>query len=200
MAAAGKLEGRDVAPLFDLLQKYGGAAVAAELAKATEHWNYYAAITLANLPEGAGVSALIQIAQDPDAAVKGTRPAALQMLAQVAPFFPEAREVLFEQARLNKIPPSSWPAIAAVLGGDMFQMGRPGNANIPATGDVKTYHLTHGNQDYFSATTAATWTPAQINDQLAFIDRLLSVNPPPLAVQTLQTSRATLSGLLNAAK
>ena len=78
----------------------------------------------------------------------------------------------------------------------MFQMGKPGNVSS----DMKTYHLTHGNQDYYSAPNAAGWSAAQINQQLAFINRLLSLNPPPLAVQTLQSSHATLSGLLNTPK
>jgi hypothetical protein len=198
MAAAGKLPGRDVGPLFEVLQQYGGPAAAAELAKATEHWNYYAAITLANLPEGAGVPTLVQIVEDPNAGVKGTRAAALQMLAQVSAFYPEAREALFEQARANKIPPSSWPAIASVLGGEMFQMGKPGSTAVPpGATDIKTYHLTHGNQDYFSAPNAAGWSPAQIQDQLAFIQRLLNLKPDPFAMQVLQTSYASLSAFLN---
>lgn len=190
MAAAGKLEGRDVAPLFEILQQFGGAQAALDLAKVSQSWNYYAAIALANLPEGAGVPALIQIVQDPEAAVKGTRAAALQMLAQVAVSSPEAREVLFEQARLGKIRPSSWPGIAAVLGGDMFQMGRPGSA----ASDIKTYHLTRGNQDYFSAPNTAGWSQAQVNEQIAFIKRLLGATSDPLAHQTLQV---TLSALQN---
>jgi hypothetical protein len=196
MAAAGKLEGRDVAPLFEILQQLGGAQAAFDLARVTENWNYYGAITLANLADGSGVPALIQMVQDPNAGVKGTRAAALQALAQISASSPEAREALFEQARLGKIPPSSWPGIAAVLGGDMFQMGKPESISS----DMKTYHLTHGNQNYFSAPSAAGWTPAQLNEQLAFINRLLYLNPPPLAVQSLQSSQATLSGLLNTPK
>jgi len=196
MAAAGKLEGRDVAPLFEVLQQLGGAQAAFDLAKVTGNWNYYAAITLANLSDGSGVPALIQMVQDPDAAVKGTRAAALQMLAQVSASAPEAREVLFEQARLGKIPASSWPGIAAVLGGDTFQMGKPESASS----DIKTYHLTRGNQNYFSGSNLAGWSSAQINDQLALISRLLSLNLHPSAIQTLQSSRATLSGMLNTPK
>ena len=196
MAAAGKLEGRDVAPLFEMLQQFGGAQAASELAKVTENWNYYATITLANLSDGAGVPALIQIVQNADTTARGTRTAALQMLAQVAVSSPEAREALFEQAQAGKIQASSWPGIAAVLGGDTFRLGRPPGVSP----DIKAYHLVHGPQDYFSAPGAAGWTPAQINDQLALINRLLSLNPPPLAVQNLQNSQARLSGFLNTPK
>jgi hypothetical protein len=192
MAAAGKLEGRDVAPLFEMMKQFGGAQTASELAKVAENWNYYAAITLANLADGTGVPALIQMVQNPDDTMRGARAAALQMLAQVAGSSPEAREALFEQARSGKVPPSSWPGIASVLGGDTFQLGKPASMSS----DIKTWHLARGPQDYFSAPNPAGWTSAEINDRLAFINRLLTLNPPPLAVQNLQRSQATLSGLL----
>src|SRR5205814_7367270 len=81
MATAGKLEGRDVGPLFGLLQQYGGADAISELQGVSSQYRYYAAIALANMPDGAGISALVQMVQDPEALSKGGRAPALQMLA-----------------------------------------------------------------------------------------------------------------------
>src|SRR5262249_13026184 len=60
MAGSGKLSDRDVAPLFELYQKYGDASTAAELANNSKNWNYYSMIALAQLPDGAGIGSLAQ--------------------------------------------------------------------------------------------------------------------------------------------
>jgi len=88
MAAQGKLDGRDVGPLFEVLQNFGGAAAIPDLEQASGQWKYYAALSLAQLADGAGIPALIEMARDPAGAAKGTLTAALEMLARVAPEYP----------------------------------------------------------------------------------------------------------------
>src|SRR5262245_19954849 len=66
MASNGQLAGqRDLGPLFDLFQKLGDGPSADELLAAAKNWGYYATQTLARLPEGAGIDALIKLATDP---------------------------------------------------------------------------------------------------------------------------------------
>jgi len=55
--SARKLETADVAPLFEVLQKYGASDVVPDLEKAARQWNYYGPIALGLLPDNAGVPA-----------------------------------------------------------------------------------------------------------------------------------------------
>jgi len=63
-AATGQLPGWDVGPLFLVLQSFGNASAVAELEKNASKWNYYSALTLANLPSGAGIPTLVKLAQE----------------------------------------------------------------------------------------------------------------------------------------
>ena len=188
MAAAGKLDGRDVGPLFSVLQQYGGAGVVADLEKATPQWRYYSTIALAGLPDGAGVPSLIQMVQDANGTIKSGRTAALQVLAQISPQYPEASAALIEQARLNQIPNATWINISEALAGQNFQIG---NQDADA-GNLKSYHLSFGNQNFYSMPGATPLTPEQINQRIALIDQLLAVNSTPAAADALQRSRASL--------
>src|SRR5437667_1988860 len=105
MAADAKLPGRDVAPLFEVFQNYGDAKIVADLQKAAGQWNYYATVALARLPEGAGVPALINMAQS----LTGPRLNAIEILTQVSDQYPEARAALLEMARSNRLSSSQWP-------------------------------------------------------------------------------------------
>src|SRR5262245_66421064 len=55
----------DVGPLFQVLQTYGDSSVVADLQKAMPNWQHYALMTLAGLPDGQGIPALLQQAQQP---------------------------------------------------------------------------------------------------------------------------------------
>src|SRR5262249_38296116 len=112
-----KLESSDVAPLFEVLQKYGGSAVVADLEKATKQWGYYGPIALGLLPDNAGVPRLIQMLQDTKAP-SIVRDASFQMLAQLADGSAEARTALVEQARLNGTSEFAWRITAPILAGD----------------------------------------------------------------------------------
>lgn len=194
MAAEGKLEGRDVGPLFEVLQKLGGTGAVSDLQQATGQWKYYAAHSLAQLTDGAGIPALIQMARDPAAAGKGTLGVALEMLAQVAPQYPAARAALIEQARQNKIPPHLWPYVASSLTGDQYQYQASvfGNAAAtPAAGDLKAVHINFGNQNLYS-TGGGSLSPDQINGQLSLIDELLLASNDSSAADPLHQTRDVL--------
>ena len=77
-----------------------------------------------------------------------------------------------------------------MLGGETFEMGK----STTGSPNVKTYHLTHGNQDYHSTPNTADWPSGQVNEQIDFVKRLLGATSDPLAQQTLQ---GTLVGLQN---
>ncbi len=193
LAASGKLEGVDVAPLFEVMAKYGGPSAASELEQATAKWRYYATIALAQLPDGGGIPSLIQMAQDPKAG-SGVRSPALEMLAQLASQSPEARAALLEQARLNSISSYTWHAIAPILAGDQVGLlnsefeSRRDLANV---GGLRTTHLSSGNQNFYSL--PGDLSADQINQRSALIDELLSVNSDPAARDALQLSRDLLA-------
>jgi hypothetical protein len=189
MASTGQLEGRDVGPLFGVLQQYGGPDAASELEKISNQYRYYSTIALANLPDGAGIPALIHMVEDPEAASKGGRAPALQMLAQAALQSPEAFKALSEQARLNQIPTATWLNIASILSGDKMQIGTP-----PVESGVRSFHLASGNQNFYTSPDRSQWAPDQVNNYISKIDQLLAVsgNNNPMAATALQNARATL--------
>ena len=194
MAAEGKLDGRDVGPLFEVLQKFGGAAAVSDLEQATGQWKYYASLSLAQLIDGAGIPALIQMARDPAAAGKGTLGVALEMLARVAPQYPAARSALIEQARQNKIPPNLWPYVASSLTGDQYQYRESvfgSSAATPIAGDLKAIHINFGNQNLYSSGVDRL-SPDQINQQLSLIDELLLAGNDSTAADPLRQSRDLL--------
>ncbi len=191
MAASGKLEGADVAPLFEVLRKYGGAEAITDLEQATGKWKYYATMALAQLPDGAGIPALVQMAQDPRGGA-GSRTPALEMLAQLALQYPEARTALMEQARLNSISSYTWQTLVPILAGD--QVGfvnsefeqRKDLANLSG---LKTTHLSYGNQNFYSL--PGNLSADQISQRTALIDELFAVNSS--AKDALDQSRALLT-------
>ena len=193
VAVGGKLEGRDVGPLFNVLTQYGGANAISDLQGANSQWRYYSAIALASLPDSAGVPALIQMA-DGTGPISGSRSVALQMLAQAAAQSPEARAVLLEQARLDKIPTATWITIGSLLEGHVFQIGSPGldgNPSHAAQPNMKTYHLQTPKQDFYSVP-GPDLPPEQVRQRLEFIDSLLGVNSSPAVVGLLNRAKAGL--------
>lgn len=194
LAAAGKLQGTDVAPLFEVLQRFGGSAAVADLEQAAGQWKYYSAFALAQLPEGAGVPSLVRLAQDPQS---GGHDTALQMLAMLSTQSPDARATLLEQARVNGISSSSWYAIGPFLAGDQIRFadsGFEGPIDSDNVRGLKTTHIQFGNQNYYSA--PALLSPEEATRRLALIDELLAVNSSPAARDALQRAQAALSARL----
>ena len=193
LAAEGKLEFRDVGPLFDILRQYGGASAVTDLEQASSRWKYYSAIALADLPDGAGVPSLVQMVKSSPETTSANRAAALEALAQVSTQYPDAQEALLEQARTGKISNSSWMTVAAVLGGDKLQIGKVVSDDSASVGpNLKTYHLSSGNQDFYSTQNTAGWSSDEVTHRLALVDQLLALNAGPMATEALQRTRASL--------
>jgi hypothetical protein len=187
-ASAGNLGGRDVGPLFGVLIQYGGATAVADLQQAAGGpWKYYGAIALAQMADGAGVAALVQMATDPNSPAAGGRLAALQILGQLAANSPEARDTLLDQARRGTIPAATWLNIAAALGGERFQIGALDPREYP---NARTWHLNYGNQNYFAR--PEPLTPEQGSQRLALIDQFIAANPGQAALAALQDARNKL--------
>lgn len=184
----------DTSPLFEVLQKFGGTDVLPDLENVSAKWNYYSPIVLASLPDGAGISSLVRMAQNVDGTFEGSSRFALRMLAEVAPQYPDAAQGLLEQVRNNKVPNSAWLGIASALGGEQTFYGQGYlNTIVPPAGatEPKTYHLAGSNQNFNSMNVSPTWTTDQFIKQIAFIDQLRAANPT--AATMLENVRAALA-------
>jgi hypothetical protein len=170
-ASSSKPDGRSLTPVFEVLQKYGDESVVGLLEQAVGRWKYPATLVLAAMPDGVGIPALIRLAQDPAIRASGLGDYALRPLAQAAMQYPEARAALVDQARLNQIPESAWPTLAASLTGNYIQ---------------------YGSQIFSTTTPAIGWTSDQINQRIAIIDQLLAVASSTGGQQALQKARAGL--------
>ena len=192
MAADAKLPGRDVAPLFEVFQNYGDAMIVADLQKAAGQWNYYATVALARLPEGAGVPALIEIAQS----MTGPRLNALEMLAQLSGQYPEARAAIVEMARSNRISPSQWPYLTPLLVGDQYHYEGSvleASSTAGSMGQEIAGSVLFGNQHFYTAPSPGELTPERVHQQRALIDELLATTAEPAAVEALEQAKALLS-------
>lgn len=188
-AGAGRLAGKDIGPLFEVLRNYGGPNAVQDFQQAAGgQWKYYATIALANLPDGAGVPALVQMVADPASGARSGRVAAMQALAQLIPDHPDAREVLLEQSRQAAIPDATWINIAAALTGERFQIGSASTENNP---NLRTWHLAYGNQNYYAS--PIQLTPEQVQQRLTILDQFLGVNANnSFAAAALQEARSKL--------
>lgn len=198
MAGAKKVELSDTAPLFEVLQKYGGSGVVTDLERATGQWNYYATIALAQLPEDAGIPSLVQLAQDPKSS-GSVRDAALQMLAQVADRSADARSTLLALGRQNQMSIFTWQMVASALAGD--QVGLLNSAfedhqALSHSSGLRTV-ATSDNQNFFAL--PGSLTPEQTNQRLALIDDLLAGSGDPQVRQLLQQSSTLLRNRLSLA-
>lgn len=196
MASTQRLQLPDAAPLFEVLQKYGGTAAIADLERAAGQWNYYGAIALAQLPNDAGIPTLVQLAQDSKTS-GNVRDATLQMLAQVSDRSSEARATLLALGRHTQMSLFTWQLVASSLAGD--QVGLLNSAfedrqALARTSGLRTV-ATSDNQNYFAV--PANLTAEQANQRIALIDELLSGMSDPQIKQLLQQSKTALGNRLS---
>jgi len=180
----------DVGPLFQVLavEAATGAPVAQDIQQYGSAWGFYSAITLANLPNGAGVPALAQMAQTPG----GGQAVAMDFLAQMALTNPQALATLLDLVKSGSATDFVLATVAPFLGGRQFVL--PSAADqIPAGAQVQSIHMSSGNQNFLSYQVS---NPVLTNQQIAVIDQLLQVMPPGNtgALQALQQQKTTLSG------
>jgi hypothetical protein len=174
-AQTGQWKGGDMSALFETMQAVGDASIVADLKQAVNKWNYYATLALAGLPNGAGIPALIELAQNPDISSLGTGDFALRPLAQVALQYPAAASALVDQARQNQIPDAAWPTVIASLSGTYIQ---------------------YGNQIFGSTAAPQSWTEPEILQRINLLNQLVGVTANPTARQSMQQTIVALSGRL----
>jgi hypothetical protein len=195
MAAGSNWDGRDVAPLFDVLKTFGGEEAARDLEKYANTWFNYTPLVLAEMQDGAGIASLIRL--NADGAVQLGRETYQRMLAQVSVQSPEAELALMDLAKRGKIDPNNWRAVADALAGDIL---RPVNSPVSGSGpqiqNQKSYHVAIGNQNMMEFPAPADMPTDQVNQRIQIIDRLLNLSGDSLAIQQLQNARARLAGRL----
>jgi hypothetical protein len=183
----------EVAPLFQVLasEAASGAQVAEDIQQYGAPWSFYSAITLANLPNGAGLPALAQMAQTPGAG----QAIAVDSLAQLASTNPQALNALLDLAKNGATQDFVLSTAAPFLAGRQYVL--PSAADqIPSGASVQSIHMSSGNQNFLSYQLS---TPALLNQQIAVIDQLLQVIPPAdsdtvQALQQQKTNLATMTG------
>jgi len=192
LAAQDQLGNANVGPLFQLLSSAAanGTDVAADLAQYSGKWPYYAAIELANLPNGAGVSSLVQMAQT-DAG--GNQTAVAQALAELAPQNSQALSALLDMARQGQLSDAELAQLAPYLGGRENQLGAATN---PSGTSTQGLHLANGNQDFSVADLLNSLTPDQVTQRISIIDQLLQAIPASdtQGQQALQQQKSALTG------
>ena len=192
MATEGNLPGRDVAPLFEVLQKYGGSSAVPDLEQGARQWNYYATIALAQLPDGAGIPSLVQMADGENA---GARTAAFQMLAQAALQSPDARAALLDRARQGRISEYDWAALDPLLAGNQMVCRNSVLGSAPSAADpseVRSVNIPASNQ-HLSTIPLTPLTADQLNQLKTFADDLLQATSDPKAVKILQGAKNKLN-------
>ena len=181
MASANQLGTNvEVGPAFRMLQTYWNANTTADAAN-NDPLQFYNAVTLANLPDGAGLNSLIQMAQNPGA---GSQTIATEMIAQLAGQNSQALDTLAQMAQNGQITQDIWVKLAPILGGGQYQIGGSSGAQLSA-----------GGQNYALVDSATS--PDQINQRIALIDKFLGFVPDDsAAAAALQRQRSVLAGKL----
>ena len=99
------------------------------------------------------------------------------------------------ETKQNQIPPNLWPYVASSLSGEQYQYTDSvfGNAaTSPSGGELKTIHISFGNQNLYTMASPVDLSPDQINQQVSLIDELLLASNDSTAANLLQRSRDQL--------
>jgi len=72
-----------------------------------------------------------------------------------------------------------------------MQIGTP-----PVESGVRSFHLSSGNQNFYTVPDRTTWTPEQVQNYVTKIDQLLAGNNNDMAKTALMNARATVQGKL----
>jgi hypothetical protein len=193
LASNNHWEGGDVAPLFEVLTRFGGPTAAGELQAYAGKWFDYVPMALAQMPDNSGVPLLVQLAQ---ASAGGTAPGGdicVRLLAGVAPQYPDAAETLLSQ--IKRIPDSAWPGISASLAGASLRFSASclAPAELAARPDARAYHIVMGNQNFVETLPPADMSLSEVNDRVRLIDQLLGSTTSPAAIEALKSARTTLA-------
>ncbi|MGZ4963224.1 MAG: hypothetical protein ACXWC8_11775 [Limisphaerales bacterium] len=179
LATGGGLGKEDAAPLFSILEKWGDPSVTADLQKAASAYKYYPVIALANLPDGAGVDTLVNMAKDPNA--PSTVP---EMLGQLAPTSQKAMDELLDLARNNRLTPAVWQQVISLVSGDQYLFGDAAKASAanPGSNDCQFFHIEWNNQNFSKCRNPNF----QADKSVAAMNQLLGVTTDPSIRTSIQ--------------
>jgi len=200
LAASGQWDGREVSPLFEVLKLYGGAAAATDLERYANTWFDYTPLALAQMPDGAGITSLIRLAQNADGKVTLGQDMYQRVLAQAAAQYQAAADALLEQTRANRIEVSAWPGVADALAGNTLHLAKTVLEPSVSEPNLRAYHVSVGNQNYLEAPPSPTMGVEQINARIQLVESMLGVTSNPAAIEALKGARNSLSTRLSAAK
>lgn len=189
MAAANLIGSNiEVGPLYRVLENYGGGNAGENVAQ-SDPLKFQAALALANLPDGQGLSGLMQMAGDSSAGASG-QVVATEMIAQMAGQNVRALDALMQMAQNGQIRNAVWQKLAPILAGDEYQLAGPDANSASAPGGPD------GAAQVYSVINRAT-TPEQINQRISLIDRFLAVvGEDSSAAAALRHERGILTGKL----
>ena len=199
LAATGKWDGRDVAPLFEMLLEFGGTNVAPELERHAERWIHYAPLMLLHLPESAGIPALLRLARKPEAGTRAGRPVYLRLLAETALAQASAADELHSQTRTDKIEAGAWPGIAAALEGKTLQLVNPILTEATAT-NTPLLVGGAGQEQVREIPPPDSASANELGQRIRLVDRLLEATSNPAALDALEAARIHLSERLSRIK
>jgi hypothetical protein len=138
LASAGQLgTNAETGPAFRALQNFGNANTTADAATA-DPVDFYNAVQLANMPNGQGLSSLVQMEQN----TTGTsQTIATDMIAQMAGQNGDALTALAQLAQNGQISQNEWLQIAPILGGAQYQMNSAGDDYTVANGGLSANQI-----------------------------------------------------------
>lgn len=187
--AIGIVGAQDVAPLFEVLDRFGGDTVATDLEGAAVRWNYYSAIALAQLPDGAGVSTLVRLADGTNSITGRAADPAIQMLGSMATHNEEARAAFLDLARNDRIATSTWGRLGPILAGAEVQFSAGvfgGSASLDHGAGAQQIHLSQGNQNIWTGLPAVAASAEHWEKQLVWLDQLAAIATGPAAQAAIQ--------------
>lgn len=185
LAKSTDVDGVELGPVYQLLGEAGATSVD-ELSQAPQHMQHYASVTLALLPDGKGVPALLEELKRSGKKFDSQKDQLrLKLLAQVAVDQPEAATALADLASQNLIPDKIWPEIAAIAAGlEQIQLSK-------RDGTVLSQHQitsANGNQILYRSRTDGPRDAAEALARLAFVERLFRSAPDGAANQALASA------------
>lgn len=154
MAASGQINtNAEVGPAFRTVQNFSGGANTTAQTAQNDPADFYSAVTLANLPDGQGLAALLQMQQSSSGA---SQVIATTMIAQMAGQNGDALDALAQLAQNGQISQNEWVQLAPILGGNQYQMDPSG----------QSYTVSGGAS-----------SPDQINQRISLIDAMMNYVP-----------------------
>jgi hypothetical protein len=173
MASSGQLgTNAEIGPAFRALQNFGSANTTADAAN-SDPLDFYNAVQLANMPNGQGLSSLLQMEQGSSSTSQAI---ATDMIAQMAGQNGDALSALAQMAQNGQISQNEWVQIAPILAGAQYQMNSSGDDYTVGAGNL---------------------TQDQINQRIQMLNTFMNfVDPGTGGAKAMQQEITTLNGKL----